>query len=201
MLQASSRLVTVVPLASAQRLSGLGCSDRVPVFFARHGSEEAAVVNGSDAPQHRAEQGEVDQHNHAGADPARGLQQERCFQIAHQAPAAAEPHQRDHREGQLQRKHHLAQHQQIRGGSLAEQDHRGHRRDQGEAAGEQPPLPVGQSDLQEPLHHDLAGHGGGERRALSRRQQGHPEQHAGERGAQHRRQQPVGLAQVRHRLR
>ena len=57
-------------------------------------------------------------------------------------------------------------------------------------------MPLGQADLEEPFHHDLAGQGGGEGGALARRQQGDAEQQTGGCGAQKRAQQAMGLGQI-----
>ena len=81
----------------------------------------------------------------------------RVDELAHLPALAGEVDQRDHGEGELQAQDDLAQDQERARAMLAVQrgdDHRRHDRDE---SGDEPAEPGGQPDVEEPLHHDLAG--------------------------------------------
>ena len=113
---------------------------------------------------------------------------------------AGELHQRHHGEGELEAQDHLAQDEQRAGAVLAVQRRHDHGRDDGDEAGDQPPQPRRQADVEEAFHHDLARQRAGDRRVLARREQRHGEEHARERGAEERRRAGGTRRRYRPRL-
>ncbi len=98
----------------------------------------------------------------------------------------------------MQAEHHLAEHQQLAYRAFAQPEHADQGRHQGQAAGDQAPLPAGNLRPEETLHHHLPGNGAGEGRALPRRQQGEAEQEAGQGAAHQRVEQVVGVLDLHH---
>ncbi len=106
--------------------------------------------------------------------------------------------QRHDGEGKLQAQHHLAQHQQLGRAQIAgdaDHDHRRHDRQQPRHHAAQPDR---QLEVEEPLGDDLPRQRARHRRILPRGEQRHREQHARSARAQHRREQLIGLADLRH---
>ena len=112
----------------------------------------------------------------------------------HLAPVGDEPHQRDHRERQLHRQHDLAEHQKLAGAALAIERGDDDDRNDGDAAGDQPPRPVRQAQMQKAFHHDLAGKRRRHRRVQAGGEQRDREQGRGDAEAEQRRQQLERLA-------
>ena len=67
-------------------------------------------------------------------------------------------------------------------------------------AGDQPPQPGREADVEETFHHDLAGERAGESRVLAGGEQRHGEEGAGDADAEHRAEQLVGVLDFRHVL-
>ena len=78
-------------------------------------------------------------------------------EFAHPGAAARELDQRNDREGELKAEHYLAENEQRRDLALAGDADYQDGRNNGDRAGDQPPHPWFEPDIQEPFHHDLSG--------------------------------------------
>ena len=121
-------------------------------------------------------------------------------ELAHLGAVAGEAHQRPDGETELQAQRDLAGDEQFRGLALAEETDDAHGGHDGDGAGDQPPQPGAQPDVQKSFHHDLAGERAGERGVLAGSQQRHGEQGAGDAHAQSGAEQLVGVLDFRHVL-
>ena len=147
--------------------------DRLVVRASARGERECACTRQLIHPRNALhEQPHVEHGDERRAvDQASALSQPRLANAPIFARSRREAHQRKHGERELQAEDHLAEHQQLRRAALAVQDGDDGRRHDGDRPRDQPPQPRPEADVEEPLHHDLAGQRAGERRVLPRREQ------------------------------
>src|SRR5438105_9231328 len=116
---------------------------------------------------------------------------------AHESGIAREPHQREDREGQLQAENHLAEHDERTSASVAIEHDHDNRGDDRQQARNQPSQPWAQANVEKAFHHDLSGQRAGQCGVLAGAEQRDGEERARRGGAEQRRQQLIGVLNLR----
>ena len=135
----------------------------------------------------------VEQGNDDGGGPGEALEPAAVDEPAHELAIAGEEDEGDDGEAELEGEDHLAEDEELLGSLFSGDGDNEDGGDDGEAAGDEAAEPLGDADVDEALHDNLAGEGAGNGGVLAGGKQSDGEERAGAGGSDERAEELVGV--------